>query len=75
MVAVPPGRGALVTSAGVLSLVVDLGVRFPLPSADVARLLGYAGVAPLQLPPALVSLVPSGHPLDPAAALVPGSAT
>jgi hypothetical protein len=75
VVAVPPGRGALVTSAGVLSLVVDLGVRFPLPSADVARLLGYAGVAPLQLPPALVSLVPSGHPLDPAAALVPASAT
>ena len=75
VVAVPPGRGALVSSAGVLSLVVDLGVRFPVPSADVATLLGYAGVAPLVLPPALVSLLPSGHALDPASALLPASAT
>jgi len=75
VVAVPPGRGVLVSSAGVLSLVVDLGVRFPVPSADVARLLGYAGVAPLTLPPSLVSLLPSGHALDPASALLPASAT
>src|SRR5262245_13690874 len=75
VVAVPPGRGALVSSAGVLSLVADLGVRFPVPSADVARLLGYEGVAPLSLPPALVSLLPSGHALDPASALLPASAT
>jgi type VII secretion protein EccB len=75
VVAVPPGRGALVSSAGVLSLVVDLGLRFPVPSTDVARLLGYAGVAPLTLPPSLVSLLPSGHPLDPASALLPASAT
>jgi type VII secretion protein EccB len=70
-VAGPPGHGALVTSSGVLSLVVDLGVRFPVPSADVAKLLGYSGVAPLPLPPALVSLLPSGRALDPSAALLP----
>ena len=75
VVAVPPGRGALVSAAGVLSLVVDLGVRFPVPSADVARLLGYAGVAPTTLPPSLVSLLPSGRALDPASALLPASAT
>jgi hypothetical protein len=55
--------------------VVDLGVRYPVPSADVARLLGFAGVAPLELPPALVSLLPSGPALDPAAALLPVPAT
>jgi type VII secretion protein EccB len=71
VVAVPPGHGALVSSSGVLSLVVDLGVRFPVPSADAAKLLGYAGVAPLPLPPALVSLLPSGRALDPSAALLP----
>jgi len=50
-------------------------VRFPVPSADVARLLGYAGVAPTTLPPSLVSLLPSGRALDPASALLPASAT
>ena len=75
VVSVPPGRGALVSSSGVLSLVVDLGVRYAVPSADVAKLLGYAGVSPLSLPPALVSLLPSGRALDPSAALLPVAAT
>jgi type VII secretion protein EccB len=73
VVAVPPGHGALVSAAGALGLVVDLGVRYPVPSADVARVLGYSDVVPLQLPPSLVSLLPTGRALDPSAALLPAS--
>jgi ESX secretion system ATPase EccB len=74
-IAVPPGRGALVESlaspggdSGSLAVVSDLGQRFAVPSADVLGTLGYAGVPPQRLPAALVSLVPPGRALDPAAA-------
>ncbi len=73
----PPGRGALVRAvagpddpAGALALVTDVGMRFAVASDAVSETLGYAGVAPLRLPAALVALLPPGPALDPAAAVV-----
>src|SRR4029453_17667733 len=73
-----PGQGALVesvaapsASSGVLCLVTDVARRYPLASAEVTGLLGYADVAPVRIPSALVSLVPAGPVLDPAAARQP----
>lgn len=77
-VVVPPGRGAIVEAVaapdapnGALSLVTDLGVRYPVPGAAVLGTLGYGAVPPVRLPAGLVALLPSGRALDPAAALVP----
>ena len=77
-VVVTPGRAAVVEALaspsaphGALSLVTDLGVRYPLASTDVLTMLGYGGVAPVRLPAELVALVPSGRALDQAAALTP----
>jgi type VII secretion protein EccB len=74
-IAVPPGRAAVVESlaspggaSGSLAVVSDLGQRFAVPSTDVLGKLGYGGVTPQRLPAALVSLVPPGRALDPAAA-------
>ncbi len=76
-VAVPPGRGAIVDSlttpgapGGLLGVVSDLGVLFPVPSSTVLATLGYSGVAPHRLPSALVALLPRGNALDPTAATV-----
>jgi type VII secretion protein EccB len=76
-VAVQPGRGAVVDSlaspsapTGLLGVVSDLGVLFPVPSAAVLGTLGYAGAQPRALPSALVALLPRGNALDPAAALI-----
>jgi type VII secretion protein EccB len=77
-VLVPPGRGAIVEAlasaqapSGALSLVTDLGVRYPVPRPEVLGLLGYPGVAPVRLPAGLVALLPAGRALDPEAARVP----
>jgi hypothetical protein len=74
-IAVPPGRGAVVESlaspggaGGSLAVITDLGQRFAVPSVDVLQKLGYGDVTPQRLPAALVSLVPPGRALDPAAA-------
>jgi type VII secretion protein EccB len=78
LVMVQPGRGAVVESApapgaggGALSVVTDLGVRYAVPSPDVLGMLGYGGVRPVRMPASLVSLLPSGRALDPAAARAP----
>jgi type VII secretion protein EccB len=70
-VLVPPGRGAVVEAvpspdarSGALSLVTDLGVRYPVPGTDVLDTLGYAGVAPVRMPSALVAALPTGPVLD-----------
>jgi len=72
---VAPGTGLLVRAqpgpgiaGGTLYLLVDTGVRYPLPGDDVARTLGYGDVPPVEVPSTLLSLVPAGQPLDPAAA-------
>jgi type VII secretion protein EccB len=74
-IVVPPGHGALVEALaspgaanGTLSVVTDLGIRYPLASRDLVPKLGYDGVAPLRMPAELVALLPVGPGLDPAAA-------
>lgn len=74
-VAIEPGHGVLVAampapeaSTGALSLVTDLGYRYPLASKDVAEMLGYRDVRPVELPASLVDRLPAGPALDPAAA-------
>ncbi|SCL27834.1 type VII secretion protein EccB [Micromonospora rhizosphaerae] len=74
-VVVEPGRGAVVESAaapgafgGAVSVVTDLGRRYVLAGREVLGMLGYSDVRPVRLPAGLVSLVPAGSPLDPAAA-------
>ncbi|WP_203916114.1 type VII secretion protein EccB [Rugosimonospora africana] len=74
-VVVPPGRGTIVEAmpspdapSGALSLVTDLGVRYPVPRADVLNILGYAGVSPVRMPSGLVAALPTGPALDPDAA-------
>ncbi|WFE54533.1 type VII secretion protein EccB [Micromonospora sp. WMMD1155] len=74
-VLVEPGRGAVVeataapgATGGAVSVVTDLGRRYVLADREVLPMLGYGGVRPLRLPAGLVSLVPAGATLDPAAA-------
>ncbi|MER7753280.1 type VII secretion protein EccB [Kitasatospora sp. NPDC097643] len=72
-IAVRPGGGALVralSSAGVgatLYLVTDTGVKYPLASPAVAKQLGYADTVPPAVPEPLLTLLPTGPSLDPAA--------
>jgi hypothetical protein len=74
----PAGRAAVVEAmpapdapAGVVHLVTDLGIRHPVPSAQVLAVLGYGGVAPVRLPGEIVALLPAGPVLDPVAARTP----
>jgi type VII secretion protein EccB len=59
------GQGASLTAGQTISLVTDVGVRFPLKSTSVQGLLGYAGVTPIRLPSALLDNLPVGPTLDP----------
>lgn len=75
-VVVPPGTGALVqsmaskgASGGALSIVTELGVRFPVPSRDIANRLGFATVKATPMPAEVVALLPAGPALDPTAAV------
>jgi ESX secretion system ATPase EccB len=75
LVGVEPGYGLLVaataTSGSVTPaeyLLTDLGVKYPLPSADAAADLGYGGIAPAAVPASLLAILPDGPVLDPAAA-------
>ncbi|MGP4017776.1 type VII secretion protein EccB [Saccharopolyspora sp. 5N708] len=75
-ITVPPNRGILVRDlpapnvpTGTHYLVSDLGVKYPLPSLDVAAVLGYGGVAPVPVPSPLLALLPTGPALDPTAAV------
>jgi hypothetical protein len=77
-ISVPAGRGAVIAAmpapdapAGTLHVVTDLGVRHPVPSADVLPMLGYAGVQPVRLPAEIVALMPVGPALYPQAARKP----
>ncbi|MEU5910352.1 type VII secretion protein EccB [Micromonospora sp. NPDC047527] len=74
-VVVEPGRGAVVEAAaapgasgGAVSVVTDLGRRYVLADREVLAMLGYRDLRPVRLPAGLVSLVPAGATLDPAAA-------
>ncbi|MFE0019812.1 type VII secretion protein EccB [Amycolatopsis sp. NPDC059021] len=74
-VSIPGGSGALVKEvaapgslAGTEYLVTATGVKSPLANASVAGALGYAR-PPVDVPGALLDLLPTGAVLDPAAAL------
>ncbi|MBS2552742.1 type VII secretion protein EccB [Catenulispora sp. NL8] len=74
-VRVAGGHGALVraqpapgVATGTLYLITDTGLKYPLPSADVAGRLGYAGVTPAAVPTQILALIPTGTTLDPVAA-------
>jgi type VII secretion protein EccB len=85
-VVVPGGHGALVrilpapdapTPNTTRYLITDQGIKYALPrdGADsVQQALGYAGVTPTPVPSFLLSLLPSGPALDPAAAGLPVAA-
>jgi hypothetical protein len=67
---VPAGRAVIAVALsepthtdGAWYLVTDLGVRYPL-GADALAALGYAGVTPVRLPEAAISLFPMGPRLD-----------
>lgn len=77
-VVIGPGRGVLVAAgsaagagSAAVSLVTDLGIRYPVPSTEVLGMLGYAGMSTLRLPAELVSLLPAGPALDPETARTP----
>ena len=76
-VLVPAGKYELVRMPGSGGYVVltDLGVRYAVPTADVLGMLGYDPAAATAVPTALVSRIPAGVTLDPAAATVPAVAT
>jgi type VII secretion protein EccB len=76
-VGVEPGAGLLVRALpapgvadGAKFLLVDIGVRYPLPDDQAAAALGYADAAPVPVPvpTILLGLIPAGRPLDPEAA-------
>jgi hypothetical protein len=71
-VVVAPGAGVLARAPlapGVpgqaLYLITDVGLKYPLASVEVAEKLGYAGVAPVEVPALLLALVPTGPALSP----------
>ncbi|WP_026414760.1 type VII secretion protein EccB [Actinomadura oligospora] len=84
-VVLPPGGAALMSlvpgsgesgggqasGSGSLSLVNDQGIRFALPSADVAKKLGYDVGKAAPVPSSVIRLIPSGPALDPAKARNP----
>jgi len=77
-VAVDGGHGALVqalpaagaTAAGAtVYLVTDQGIKYALATrSDAKTALGYGEVTPLEVPSALLALIPTGPTLDPVAA-------
>jgi type VII secretion protein EccB len=74
-VAVPGGSIGVVEAmasptapSGAISIVTDIGVRFPVPSVDVLKTLGYSAAAAVQMPASLVNRIPAGPTLSPDAA-------
>ncbi|WP_436501622.1 type VII secretion protein EccB [Actinokineospora sp. HUAS TT18] len=73
---VPPGWVAVVEAmpsaesrSGTLTVVTDMGRRYPVGASSVLKMLGYEGVPVVRLPASLVARVPEGPGLDPLAAL------
>ncbi|MFD0902539.1 type VII secretion protein EccB [Actinomadura sediminis] len=76
----PPGGAALMSlvpsggqsgGSGSLSLVNDQGVRFALPSAEVAKVLGFDAKKAAPVPSSVIQLIPQGPALDPQKARQP----
>ncbi|TDD50781.1 type VII secretion protein EccB [Saccharopolyspora elongata] len=73
---VPPGWAAVVEAmpseqapVGTLTVVTDMGRRYPVAAPEVLRMLGYASARPVRLPAGLVARLPEGPALDPNAAM------
>ncbi|MEV6964119.1 type VII secretion protein EccB [Hamadaea sp. NPDC051192] len=72
---VPPGWAAVVEAmpspqalAGTLTVITDLGRRYPVASPEVLGMLGYRADRAVRLPASLVARLPDGPGLDPEAA-------
>ncbi|MFD0822577.1 type VII secretion protein EccB, partial [Micromonospora zhanjiangensis] len=74
-VAVVRGMGSPTAESGPYYVVTDLGIKYPVPSAAVLPLLGYAPDQATDVPVGLVSRIPSGPTLDPAEAIKPAPVT
>jgi type VII secretion protein EccB len=76
-VLVPAGKYELVKvpGSGGYTVLTDLGVRYAVPNADALGMLGYVPASAIEVPTALVSRIPAGVTLDPAAATNPAVAT
>ncbi len=72
-VLVPAGAVAIVRvpGSGGYTVITDLGIRHAVPNADALGALGYAPAMATAVPTALVSRLPAGVTLDPAAATQP----
>ncbi|HEU4422591.1 MAG TPA: type VII secretion protein EccB, partial [Pilimelia sp.] len=78
---VPGGQVATVRAqasplapAGPYYVITDLGIRYAVPTAAVLETLGYPAEQAVDVPAALVSRLPAGPTLDPAAATRPATA-
>ncbi|MFI7119462.1 type VII secretion protein EccB [Amycolatopsis sp. NPDC049868] len=74
-VRVPGGSGTLVIGQpapgvenGTRFLITDVGMKFPLPSSEVAAALGYGDAKPVPVPTTVLAFLPTGPALDPEAA-------
>jgi type VII secretion protein EccB len=74
-VAIPPGWAAVVEAmpsadapAGTLTVITDLGRRYPVAKPEVLKMLGYGSARPIRLPGNLIARLPEGPGLDPLAA-------
>ncbi|MER7274638.1 type VII secretion protein EccB [Dactylosporangium sp. NPDC000244] len=72
---VPAGRAAVIEAmpsalapAGTLTVITDMGRRYPVATPEVLGMLGYSGISPVRLPAGLVARLPEGPGLDPVAA-------
>jgi type VII secretion protein EccB len=79
-VLVPGGRVAIVrvlaaptATSGPYYVITDLGIKYGVPSAGALNLLGYSPEQAVDVPSSLVSTVPAGPALDPAAAGAPAT--
>jgi len=77
LVRVPPGGGLLVQdvpapgiTGGAVYLVTDLGLKYPLPTADAADALGYPSAPAVPVPSAILAFLPTGPALDQQAARI-----
>jgi len=68
---VPPGAGTVIAAqaapgvpTGTRYLLTDLGLKYPLASDEAASALGFAGVAALPVPTAVLNFIPTGPVLD-----------
>ncbi|WP_326558394.1 type VII secretion protein EccB [Micromonospora sp. NBC_01796] len=80
LVLVPAGRvttvrvlGSPTAQAGPYYVITDLGIKYPVPQAAVLPMLGYQPAQAVDVPASLVSRIPTGPTLDPAAALQPAA--